>query len=74
MPLDVQRRADKQFALLKDNPKHPSLQFKKLMDKHGEAWWSARVTEDYRVLAIKRPAGYFWFWIGDHKAYDSLIG
>ena len=73
LPPDVQRRAYKQFALLKANPQHPSLQLKKLADKHGEAWWSARVSEDYRALAIKQPGGFFWFWIGNHKTYDSLI-
>jgi hypothetical protein len=29
LPADIRVRADKQFALLKDNPQHPSLQFKK---------------------------------------------
>jgi hypothetical protein len=34
LPADIRDRADKQFALLKANPRHPSLQFKKLTE-HG---------------------------------------
>ena len=73
LPQEIRSRADKQFALLKTNPQHPSLQFKKLGESRGQEVWSARVTLNYRALAIKRPDGYLWFWIGDHETYDSLI-
>jgi len=70
---DIRHRADKQFSLLKTNPHHSSLQFKKVGERYGQEIWSARVTLKYRALAVKRPYGYLWFWIGDHKVYDSLI-
>jgi hypothetical protein len=35
--------------LLKNNPQHPSLQFKKLGDRNGQEIWTARVTLKYRV-------------------------
>ncbi len=73
LPQELRTRADKQFLLLKSNPQHPSLQFKKVGERHGEEIWSARVTLSYRALAIKRPDGYLWFWIGDHKGYEALI-
>jgi hypothetical protein len=73
LPSEVRLRADKQFALLKQNPQHPSLQFKKIGERRGHELWSARVTLNHRALAISRPNGFLWFWIGDHKAYDSLI-
>jgi hypothetical protein len=38
LPIEVQELADKNFALLKANPQHPSLHFKKI-----RAYWSARV-------------------------------
>jgi hypothetical protein len=69
----IRRRADKQFALLKANPRHPSLQFKKIGERQGQEVWSARVTLNYRALAIKRADGYLWFWIGDHTTYETLI-
>jgi len=73
LPKEIRSRADKQFSLLKANPQHPSLQFKKVGERHGQEIWSARVTLTYRALAIKRSDGYLWFWIGDHKTYASLI-
>ena len=73
LPHEIRARADKQFALLKENPQHPSLQFKKVGKRHGQEIWSARITLKHRALAIKRIDGYLWFWIGDHAAYDLLI-
>ena len=73
LPHQIRIRADEQFVLLEENPQHPSLQFKKVADRRGEEIWSARVTLNYRALAIKRNDGYLWFWVGDHKAYDQLI-
>ena len=73
LPQEIRARADKQFSLLKVKPQHPSLQFKKVGERHGQEIWSARITLNYRALAIKRADGYLWFWIGDHKAYDTLI-
>lgn len=74
LPAEIRSRADKQFALLKANPQHPSLQFKNIGERHGNEIWSARVTLGYRALAVKRPDGYLWFWIGGHRNYDLLIG
>jgi hypothetical protein len=73
LPQEVRSRADHRFSLLKANQQHPSLQFKKLEERHGQEIWSARVTLKYRALAIKRTGGYLWFWIGDHDTYGSLI-
>jgi hypothetical protein len=56
------------FQLLKDNPRHPSLQFKKL-GHH----WSARVGLHYRAIAVEDGSGYVWVWIGTHAEYDKLI-
>jgi hypothetical protein len=73
LPPEVRTRADKQFSLLKVNPQHPSLQFKRVGERQGHEIWSARVTLNYRALAIRRSDGYLWFWIGDHKGYEALI-
>jgi mRNA-degrading endonuclease RelE of RelBE toxin-antitoxin system len=52
LPDEVRAQADKQFTLVKSNPQHPSLQFKKLGERHGQEIWSARVTPGYRALAM----------------------
>src|SRR6202050_1811340 len=73
LPREIRARADQRFSLLKADPRHPSLQFKKVGERRGQEIWSARITLSYRALAIKREDGYLWFWIGDHKTYDRLI-
>ena len=70
LPQEIQNRADKQFELLKQNPDHPSLQLKKT--QRG-TYWSARVNDDYRALAIENDGIMTWVWIGKHGEYDRRI-
>jgi hypothetical protein len=69
LPAHVRNLADKNFRLLKDNPRHPSLRFKRAGDV-----WSVRIGLDHRALALERSEGSHWFWIGSHTEYDRLIG
>jgi hypothetical protein len=46
LPADIRERAVKQFALLKANPRHPSLQFKKLTEHRGQEIWCAQVNPE----------------------------
>lgn len=73
LPASIRARARKQLALLKADPQHPSLQFKRIGERNGQEIWSARVTIKYRALAVKFSNEYLWFWIGDHGVYDVLI-
>ncbi|MBF0388568.1 MAG: hypothetical protein HQK71_00540 [Desulfamplus sp.] len=68
LSLEIQILADKNFKLLKDNPSHPSLQFKKV----GKVW-SVRVGLHYRSVAAPIDIGFLWFWIGSHAEYDKII-
>jgi hypothetical protein len=68
LPKDVQELARKNFKLLKQDSRHPSLQFKRLGD-----YWSARVGLHYRALAVEDGADFVWVWIGSHAEYDKLI-
>jgi hypothetical protein len=68
LPEAVRNLADKNFALLKSEPRHPSLHFKKV----GKLW-SARVGLHYRALATEVDGDLVWFWIGSHADYDRLI-
>lgn len=65
---NVQALADKNFALLKSDPRHPSLHFKQV----GQ-YWSARVGRKHRALAVERSGDFVWFWIGTHVEYDRTI-
>jgi len=68
LPEDIRSLADKNFQLLKSNPRHPSLHFKRI----GELW-SARVGDHYRALGFDVHDGINWFWIGTHADYDKMI-
>ena len=68
LPAEVQRAARKQYRLWLQNPRHPSVQFKPI----GELW-SARVTQEYRALALTEGDTYHWFWIGTHTEYDQIL-
>jgi hypothetical protein len=69
LPTEVQRLADANYALLKSNERHPSLQLKKV-----GRFWSVRVGLHYRALGIEDGEDTVWFWIGHHADYDRLIG
>jgi hypothetical protein len=69
LPSSVRKLADANYALLKRDPRHPSLQFKKV-----GRYWSARIGLRHRALAVETEGGYLWFWIGSHADYDRLIG
>ena len=71
LPADVRDLADKNFRLLKADPKHPSLHFKLLA---GQRIYSARVGLHYRTLGLPTADGVHWFWIGTHADYDRLVG
>lgn len=69
LPQDVKEQAKKAYQLWQENRSHPSLNFKKV----GKNLWSARITGDYRALALKKGDDYYWFWIGTHAQYDALL-
>jgi hypothetical protein len=68
LPVSIQRLADKNYKILKETPKHPSLHFKKI----GQ-YWSVRVGLHYRALAVESENDLLWFWIGSHADYDKLL-
>jgi len=67
----VQELADKNFRLLKRDPYHPSLHFKKIGDI--QQLWSVRAGAYDRALGREKPEGIVWFWIGTHAEYDKLL-
>ena len=68
LPIEVQRQADKQFALFRENPFHPSLHLKPV-----GLFWSPRVNQNVRVLAYREERIFYWFWIGDHDECERLL-
>jgi hypothetical protein len=68
LPEQIRELADRNYALLKADPQHPSLHLKKI-----GRFWSVRVGLRYRALAVEIEDGLLWFWIGSHADYDALI-
>jgi hypothetical protein len=68
LPEAAQTVARKNFELLKDNPSHPSLHFKKVGN-----FWSVRAGMHYRALAVEDSGDFVWVWIGRHDEYTRMI-
>jgi hypothetical protein len=67
----IKVRAKKAFELFKEDPNHPSLEFKKI---HAtEPVYSARVTLSYRAVGIRDKNEIVWVWIGSHEEYERFI-
>ncbi|WPD22277.1 MAG: hypothetical protein SD837_19050 [Candidatus Electrothrix scaldis] len=71
LPAKVRTITDKNFDLLKKDPRHPSLHLKK-----AGRFWSVRAGINHRALGVDSPDqdGIVWFWIGAHAQYDKLLG
>lgn len=69
LPTEIRALADRNYAILKSNPSHGSLSFKKI-----GVLWSVRVGLHYRALATEVGDDLVWFWIGSHAEYDKLLG
>src|SRR6202034_4029069 len=68
LPAEIERQADKQYALFRDNPLHPSLRLKAV-----PPFWSVRISGSYRALAIRQGDVFYWFWIGPHQKYEEIL-
>lgn len=68
LPAPVREIADRNFRLLKADPDHPSLHFKKI-----GRFRSIRVGASWRALAVQQNDDVVWFWIGSHADYDKLL-
>ncbi|MET3577039.1 hypothetical protein ABID19_000054 [Mesorhizobium robiniae] len=68
LPASIRSKADKRFDKLRSDPFHPSLHFKQV-----GRYWSARVDQSYRAVAVRAHEDMVWFWIGTHAEYDRLL-
>jgi len=68
LPEPVQTVARANFEILKQNPAHPSLHFKRVGNL-----WSVRAGRGHRALATEDGPDFIWVWIGPHDEYRRLI-
>jgi hypothetical protein len=73
LPDRVQKTARKNYKFWKDDPTHPSLEFKKLINLK-EPVYSIRAGIGWRAVGVmKNSDTIVWFWIGSHSNYDKLL-
>jgi len=70
-PRTVQEQAAKAYELWKEDPYHPSLQFKRVNQR--QPIYSVRINLNYRALGLLESDRIYWYWIGTHDEYDELL-
>ncbi|MCA9886780.1 MAG: hypothetical protein KC546_00350 [Anaerolineae bacterium] len=71
LPTEIREQARKAYRLFRENPYHPSLNFKSIHPT--QPIYSARISRGYRTIGIRTGDLIIWFWIGSHADYDKLI-
>jgi len=72
LPAEIQKLAVKDYHLWRQDPRHPSLRFRRLQG--SEDRFSIRVGDHYRALGKQVGDKMIWVWIGTHSDYDRLVG
>ncbi len=68
---DIQKKAQQQYKLFKENPYHSSLDFKKIQRK--KTYHSIFISEHWQAIGVEEDDTIIWFWIGSHEEYNNLI-
>jgi len=71
LPQRVRDQAKRAYALWRDEPYHHSLQFKRISER--QPIYSVRIGRGWRALGLMEGDTMYWFWIGSHAEYDSLL-
>ena len=71
LPQEIKEKARRNYRLWRQNPNHPSLQFKRVHTR--EPIYAVRVGIGWRVLGLREDNGIYWFWIGPHGEYEKLL-
>jgi mRNA-degrading endonuclease RelE of RelBE toxin-antitoxin system len=64
LPENIKKAVHKQLALLLSNPRHPSLNFKKMQDPRDI--WEARISDSYRFTFQIKGDIYILRKVGTH--------
>lgn len=71
LPEEMQRRADRAYALWQINPSAHGLYFKRVSNQ--QPVYSVRIGRAYRALGLLKGDVLLWFWIGAHDEYEHLL-
>lgn len=68
----AKQAARRAYAMFAQDPRHPSLRFKKLAGY--DHVWSVRINEQYRAIGERHGEVVIWVWVGTHNEFDNLFG
>ncbi len=71
LPKIVQQQTRQAYRLWLENPRHPSLNFKRL--KTANPVYSVRIGNAYRAVGLVEDDVIVWFWIGSHADYARVV-
>jgi mRNA-degrading endonuclease RelE of RelBE toxin-antitoxin system len=70
LPENIKKAVHKQLTLLLSNPRHPSLNFKKMRDPRDI--WEARISDSYRFTFQIKGDVYILRKVGTHDILKKL--
>jgi hypothetical protein len=70
LPEEIRRQAREAYRLFQENPRHPSLRFKKVDEKANTD--SVHISLGYRALGTLKGPRIVRFWICSHADYDRV--
>ena len=71
LPKEIQGQARRAYRRFAKDPKHPSLQFKRVHPRRPV--YSVRISLGYRAVGILEKGEVTWDWIGSHADYDKFV-
>ena len=71
LPAEIRRQARQAHRFWRDNPRHPSLQFKQV--DAARSVYSVRIAKGYRALGRLEGDTVIWYFIGTHADYLRAI-
>jgi len=72
LPVDAQRQVRSAYHLFVQNPRHGSLQFKRVSPADSTLY-SARVGAHYRAIGVLEGDTVTWTWVGTHEEYNAIM-
>jgi hypothetical protein len=72
LPPDRQRQVRAAYRLFRDNPRHRSLQFKRV-SASDPSLYSARIGAHDRALGLLEGDTVTRVWVGSHEDYNTVI-
>lgn len=71
LPAAIRQQARDAYILFQENPRHPTLRFKRIHPTLPV--YSVRIGVHYRAVGVREGDTLIWFWVGSHVDYDRLI-